>query len=297
MEGIVPEGEGGEHHTYRKAPYRRAMQCPCSTSIPITEEYKMKDLYRTTPHKTSSTTQPGRYGYTTPALPERPGWSDKSEFRFGVDVVNHLPNISIFISRLRSICSIAMEANMNESLFQNDVNGLHSISTLFGRECTHSEYEIDNLTSPGSNIMYSGSLRLWKNAAVQLCIPEELIVDKHNVKDTWSSALRFDSEEAGWFGILSNMMLVYSKYWKGSAFLDSCPPNNSAAGAVVCYDTSGDIFRSPKWNEPTRTNENQVVIKGHYSLRWNCTMTFDAKTAHEELPQEAELAGCFNLPL
>ncbi|GJT32682.1 hypothetical protein Tco_0923101 [Tanacetum coccineum] len=189
----------------------------------------------------NATTQPGRYGYTTPALPERPGWSDKSEFRFGVDVVNHLPNISIFISRLRSICSIAMEPNMNESLFQNDVNGLHSMSTLFGRECTHSEYEIHNLTSPGSNLMYSGSLRLWQNTAVQLYIPEELNGDKHNVEDTWTSALRFDSKE-NWFGNLSNIMLFYSKYWKGSASLDSCPPNNSAAGAVVCYATSGDIF-------------------------------------------------------
>ncbi|GKF62966.1 hypothetical protein Tco_0183020, partial [Tanacetum coccineum] len=86
--------------------------------------------------------------------------------------------------------------------------------------------------------------------------------------------------------------------WKGSASLDSCPPNNSAAGAVVCYATSGDIFRSPTWNEPTRTDDDQVGKKGHYSLRWNCTMTFDAKTACEELPQEAELAALtyhFNL--
>nr|ABX79673.1 putative coat protein [Raphanus sativus cryptic virus 1] len=231
-----------------------------------------------------------KHGMVSPTLPTRPGWSRNRRYRIVTDASSHLPNINIFISRLRSICAAASRNGATEDSFLRDIDGPQYLATLFAQPCSHTANEIANLISPGSNLSYSGDLRLWKLASARLSFVGPLaLLDSAvtDVSDNWTAFLGF-SERSDWFGSINAMMVKYCQFWKGSTTLYECSPASSAAGSVRCIATDTNIFTPPEWNAQQGTHTSfthgDANQAGHYNMRHNAHLTFQATTSVHELP-------------
>lgn len=244
--------------------------------------------------------QSDRFGNVTPSVPQYPGWSTARRFVPLNSIVDIFPNISVFISRLRTICATAATANLTESEFQNHVNGPAFMANLFGRQLTNDAQDRLIVTSPGSNYVYPGSLELWRNANSRLNflkVPSDLTTTTTAINN-WSGFMRFSNfvNEHTWFGPVSAMMAKYCQFFNGSAPLGECSPNSSAAGAIkLDLDSESDIFNGPVWQpqtgagtSPTHGDDNQV---GHYVMRNNARFKVDARCVIEDIPDAHTYAG------
>ncbi|WMV30616.1 hypothetical protein MTR67_024001 [Solanum verrucosum] len=201
----------------------------------------------------------GQFGNVSPSLLATPEWTQANRFSFGNRFASHLPNISIFISRLHSICSIATRPAVTEHLFCNDVDGPRFMATLFSQACVHDENELINVASPGASLTYAGGLRLWQNAAANLSfydLPSPLDISVDHVENDWISALTMNNSSS-WLGPLAAMMAKYCQFWKGSCSLADCSPDGSATGSVRCVATGGtNVFQGPVWTNETGSHNN-----------------------------------------
>lgn len=244
--------------------------------------------------------QNDRFGNVTPSVPQYPGWTTARRFVQTAAITDTFPNISVFVSRLRNICSTASTANITESEFQNHTNGPAFMSNLFGRQLTDDASDRQIVTTPGSMFVYPGSLELWRNANSRLGflkVPVDLQTTTHAVNN-WSAFLRFSNfvNEHIWFGPVSAMMAKYCQFFNGSAPLGQCSPNSSAAGAIkLTRDSETDIFNGPEWSAQTGTgtshqhgDSNQ---NGHYIMRNNARFKVDARCVVEDIPDAHTFAG------
>lgn len=241
-----------------------------------------------------------RFGNVTPSVPTSPDWTTARRFCPRNNVIDCLPNTSVFISRLRSICAVATTAGMTDALFNNHTSGPNFLSTLFGRQLTHDAFDISIMSAPGSSFAYTGSLTLWQAAATRinsLSVPTDLMVTSNAFND-WTSFFRFSNfrNEHVWFGPVSAMMAKYCQFFKGSTPLGDCSPNSSAAGAVKCSrKTDTDIFIDPDWIDQagngTSHQHQDANQNGHYVLRNSVRLIIDATCAVEDIPLSHQYAG------
>ncbi|KAL5701720.1 hypothetical protein ACHQM5_027030 [Ranunculus cassubicifolius] len=263
-------------------------QCfPLNTMwIPGPLVYAFKNLAAFSPSAT------GMFGNVTPALPTYPGWTRARRYSITAPHHTHLPNISYFISRLRSTCAAATMANATEASFANDVDGPCHLSTVFRVPCNNDENERLLVSSPGAALSYAGSLSMWIDASDFLLdlVPPTLDINAAaEIGDSWIQFLRFD-HNINWFGPLATVMARYCQFWKGSCPLSECSPTNSAAGAVRCVADQGtDIFNPPEWvaatGEHNHTQHGSANQTAHYNMCYISHLTFRAFTTVQDLPK------------
>ncbi|CAH9112112.1 unnamed protein product [Cuscuta europaea] len=139
------------------------------------------------------------------------------------------------------------------------------------------------MLSPGAQFALAGRLKLWINAARQLQdngIPPDLDLNKDEVEDTWTAALKLDTSGV-WFSHIAAMMGKYCQFWRGSASLADCSPNSSATGSVKCIMTGegSSIFDSVKWVcSADALNDSTHMNAGHYLLRTYRHLVVSAST-------------------
>jgi hypothetical protein len=237
------------------------------------------------------------FGNVTPMLPASPGWTAARHHRLGAVFEHLLPNISIFISRLRVICTTAVTANMTEMDFMIHQNGPNATEGYFG----HSAANSANLTaSPGASLIYGGSLQLWQNASTRINfmrVPADLVAATPTI-DEWTSVMRFDqfANEHIWFGPVSAMMAKYCQFFNGSAPLSSCPPTTSAAPAVKCRTTGATDLMNPitvtaaagNGTSHTIGNANAAAV---LILRNNARFIINARNVIPDLPDAHYFSG------
>jgi len=239
----------------------------------------------------------GLFGNVTPALPASPGWSAARHHRLADTVESLLPNISVFISRLRVICTTANIANMTEMDFTIHQNGPNATEGFFGHSTTNSA----NLTrSPGSQHILAGNLQLWKNASTRLAfmrVPADL-VNTTNTIDEWTSVMRFDqfANEHGWFSTVSAMMAKYCQFFNGSTSISLCPPTTSAAPAVKCRTTGATDLMDRCAVTPTVGNGTTHTIGDPNAhavliLRNNSRLIVNTRNVIPDLPDAHYFSG------
>jgi hypothetical protein len=249
-----------------------------------------------------------QFGNVSPTLPDSPSWSARTFFSLGqlaqTDVPNkNLPNISVFISRLRTICALAVSTpnntGMTQPAFTNAMNGPNRCNQLFGR--TVDNTEVAALSSPGSMFAYPDQLPLWINANYsisRLQIPQDLSLGAapSTPADSWTSFIRFANNEHTWFGPVSAVMAKYSQFWNGSTTLSEIAPNTSAACAVkLRYDPFlTDIHQAPIFHPavaqvvPPNPNPQNIVavdaVDAYYALRTSARVVVDGTIALKGMP-------------
>ncbi|GER52846.1 coat protein [Striga asiatica] len=244
------------------------------------------------------------YGILTPYVLLAPEWSHESGYVLVEPLCTLVPHIPALISRLRTICSVAVRDNMNDTLFASDVNGPNHAATLFGRNFTNSDNDQLIMHSPGMNLALPGSLRLWQNAASRLELNgiSATLEPDTVVENSWACFLQLNGVSE-WFGPLTAIMSKYSQFWKGSSTLAECSPNGSASGGVkMSIVQQSNLTATPRWNAQTgehnrnsHGNANQI---GHYTLYTNRNLTLDATCTIPDLSHSmwyAAITYAFNV--
>jgi len=180
-----------------------------------------------------------QFGNVCPSLPDSPNWLNNTFFTpgtlNGTNVPNkHLPNISVFISRLRTVSTSAANS-ANQAEFSDKQDSPARCATLFSREIDGTESVI--LNSPGTMFTYAEQHHLWANAAISLAslgIPADIDTANNTPQlyNDWTSFMRISNNEHIWIGPISAMMAKYSQFWNGSTTLDKLEPNCSPCAAV-----------------------------------------------------------------
>jgi hypothetical protein len=268
-------------------------------------------------------TQNDLFGNVSPTLPDSPGWTAANFFTLadynGTQVANkYLPNISFFISRLRSICAAATStpnannAPITQAQFSAHLNGPSSINEVYGRTVDGTDQAMTQ--SPGAGYIYPDFLQLWINASHamgRLSIPQNLEHATAPVPfpNTWTSFWRFEFNEHYWFGPVSAMMAKYCQFWNGSTSLDTIVPNCSAAPAVkLRYD----VFQTTLHNQigytaavaqviPPNPNPNNVQAVAQVHPRYtpidHVRIVVNGRIALPDIPEASVLASivyCIN---
>ena len=94
--------------------------------------------------------------------------------------------------------------------------------------------------------------------------------------------------DTAWFGNVAATMTRYCQFWNASCTLEECAPNNSAAGAVSCQASAGDIFNPPAWiaqaGDHSSHQHGDPNAVGHYQLASTATLTVRATTTVPDIP-------------
>lgn len=244
-----------------------------------------------------------QFGNVSPSLPNTPGWTVANIFRLaahnGTDQVNYLlPNISVFISRLRTITTTALEANMTQGTFSTHVEGPNHLSSLFGRTLTDDANEHHILISPGAAFAYPDNLGLWINASSslgRLSIPNDLVAtagaNQTAPIDQWTAFFRLsqNANEHSWIGPVSAVMAKYSQFYNGSTSLEDIVPNCSAAPAVKSRFTAlSTIYTLPAFTARAGTGASRshgnANCEAHATLRNNARVVMDHRVALKGIP-------------
>nr|WUR08103.1 RNA-dependent RNA polymerase [Coprinus comatus partitivirus 1] len=231
-----------------------------------------------------------RFGNVTPAIPARPGWSAARRGTLAVPSSVNLPNISLYITRLRNVCNTAIQAT-TETEFLVHPDGPAKVSTYFGNTMDDQNIEQWLFSGPGANLAYPGNLRLWQNAATGLnllSIPADL-TPTSAYADHWSAAFRLDNQEHLWFGPVTAVMAKYSQFFKGSVPLSECSPTGSAAGAVklTTNATNGhNSAETPTFVAAVAADaaNHIAAVAAHRVLFARRRAVFDASVAIEDIP-------------
>jgi len=241
-----------------------------------------------------------KFGNVTPYVKTTPGWTNANRYTFQNSQALYLPNVSIFISRLRAICTTATAANMDDTSFANHVNGPNHASNLFGAAMNNTPDEIMQMRSPGAGFAYGGDLRLWQSAAGKLLhnqIPHDLPADFHP-GNNWPAALRFYALDGDrkWFGPVSAIMAKYCQFFKGSSPLEECSPVSSAAGAIKCKTLpTSSLWTTPTWHAAagngTSDQHGNAQARAHFELKHTAELKLDARCAIEDVPDYDKYAG------
>jgi hypothetical protein len=243
------------------------------------------------------------FGNVTPFVKAYPGWNHANHYRFTDAQVLYLPNISIYISRLRTICTTATAANMDDATFANHVDGPNFARTLFGQVIANTNDEQAQMSSPAASFAYGGDLRIWTNAATKLThnqIPTDLAVAAPgtNVANSWPAALRLYAmmNDRKWFGPVSAIMAKYSQFFKGSVSLGECSPVSSAAGSIKCDSlATSTLWAPPEWHPAAGTGTSNQHGNGnaqaHYELKHSAELKLNARCSIREVPDFDKYAG------
>lgn len=247
-----------------------------------------------------------QFGNVSPIVPATPLWSADTEFSFGqynarnVPSFN-LPNISAFLSRLRSITTVATAQGMTQSVFTNHINGPNHCSTIFGATLDDTAQERLLFSGPGLSFAYPDNLALWQNAASalpRLSVPADLSLGANPSApdDDWSTFLRFAGGEHVWFGPVSAIMAKYCQFFNGSQSMDSIAPNCSAAASVkLRNDTTNNIHTPATFVARSGTGDSREHgnnnAEAHRTLRNSARATFNSRVALKEVPDVSVYAA------
>jgi len=251
-----------------------------------------------------------RFGNVTPILPDTPGWTRALFFRLGAynasNVPNRcLPNVSAFISRLRSICTIASAAGTTQATFSANISGPNSIRSLFGSNLNNGVNEQWILSGPGVSYIYPDNLQMWQNTAAslnRLRIPADLVAaagaNATVPINEWSAFIRFsqNANEHEWFGPVAAVMAKYCQFFKGSAPLGEISPNCSAAAAVKGRtDAVHNMHVTPTWNPQAGTGASTEIgnanAAAHYTAKVSSRCVLSVRCALEGIPDNHVYAG------
>jgi len=244
----------------------------------------------------------GRFGNVCPSLPDAPHWTAATFFTPGqlqmTDTLNKcLPNISVFVSRLRSICQTATSAAVTDQRsFMSSQDSPHRCATLFGRQIDDTENAI--LSSPGSMFAYPDQLDMWINAANSLDnlgIPQDLSLAAPQTapNNDWTSFLRLSqfTNEHLWVEPISAIMADYSRYWNGSTNLGSISTDCQTSAAVkMRFDQIGTSIHDPPSTRAEVLAQPQAVppvaaYPQYYIMRTHATSRFDCQVALKTVPK------------
>jgi len=254
-----------------------------------------------------------QFGNVTPTVPKVPDWSRAGKYRLGnyenlsnIDAM--LPNISLFITRLRSLVVAASAANVTQDTFTNGTNSPASVETLFGVVVTNDAQEQWLTRHTGFMFSYADNLSLWQNAArniSRLSIPQDLVGGTTIPVNSWAAFLRFAQtpNEHTWFGPVSAIMAKYCQFFNGSASLDSVAPNCSAAPALKLSPNNGNnIDNGPTFVARAGTGASHqrgdANSEAHYLLRDSARCSFEATLALRGVPDAhvyAAMTYAFNM--
>jgi hypothetical protein len=248
-----------------------------------------------------------RFGNVTPVLPANPGWSRARSGRLADNLELFLPNVSVFISRLRSVCATATTANMTETVFAGHVAGPNHVREIFGIDADSAAQVPPAVRAlartPGAGYVAAGNLQLWQNAAARLNmmnVPTELDVTTalFDERNRWTAVMRFDlvDNEHVWFSNVSAMMAKYCQFFNGSVPLSACPPTTSAAPALKgrlvapssILTTAANSHRLGQHNNDQHGNAD---ARGHVSLANNARVVQNVRSALVDLPDAHAFAG------
>lgn len=226
------------------------------------------------------------FAATTVYLPSQPGWTSDNLYRSAGSLAYLIPNLSLQISRLRSICTVATTANMTETLFLSDPNGPRNVQNIFGEQVANNNRNTSLLQAPGAVFTHEGSLILWQNAARMLAtnsIPADLAVATPTpVNNTWTSFIRFENNEHVWFAPVAAMMSKYCQFWNGSASIADINPVSSAAGAVKMRQTAAtNIYDPPRFVDAVT---GPPAVPAFFRLRTDARFVNDAQIALRDIP-------------
>jgi hypothetical protein len=242
------------------------------------------------------------FGNVTPTLPAHPGWTTRNAFNLGayngVSFIRAcLPNISYFISRMRTICNKATAPNMTQALFSNSVDGPNYVSSLFHTVVANTAAENWLLVSPGGSEAYPDNLQLWQNGAAalnRLAIPPNLNRTATNPTvptNEWTAYFRLSQtpNEHVWFAPASAVMALYSKFFHGSQTMDNVQPNCSAAPAIkLNIRTDSNLIVTPTFTARAGDGSSDQVgnanAEAHYALRHSAILRLDASLALKGVP-------------
>jgi len=218
-------------------------------------------------------------------LPGTPGFA-APDYHFGIGLRALVPNLSLYLSRLRAICTVSLTANMTETLFTSDPNGPRSYQNMFGNQAANAAPFTAYNVNPGTAFVYGGNLLLWQNAARMLAInsiPADLVsATPTPVNDTWTQAIRFENGEHVWFSPIFSLMAKYCQFWNGSVPLSEIPPTSSAAGAVKLRQTAATtIYTAPNF---VAAVPGPPAVAAHFALRTNARFVNDALVAVRDIP-------------
>lgn len=241
-----------------------------------------------------------QFGNVSPVVPNLPGWNTTGQFSLSAYNGQYvptlfLPNISAFISRLRTICSVASTSGMTQGAFSSHLNGPNFCSSLFGTTLSDTEQETRLFRGPGLSFAYADSLPLWQFASTslpRLSIPQDLVLTgttRSTVTNEWASFLRFANNEHQWFGSIMAVMAKYSQFFHGSQSLESVPPNCSASGAIKLTSITGNNLHDPATfiasaGNGTSLENGNANAAAHRVLRFNARAVFDARLALKGVP-------------
>jgi hypothetical protein len=243
------------------------------------------------------------FGSVSPTTPPTPDWTRARHFRLGPyqarnEIVHMFPNISLYFTRLRSICATATAANMTQATFSNHINGPNHIKTVFGRQVDNDVSEVLLTRTPGAMYAYPDNLSLWINASSnipRLAIPLDLVdaaVNPTIPTNEWSAFLRFSQNpnEHVWFAPVAAVMAKYCQFFNGSNNLDNIAPNCSPAPAIKQVATGLDTLNvAPTWIARSGTGASDAHgdtnAEAHYQLRFSGTRSFTPTLALRDVPE------------
>lgn len=221
----------------------------------------------------------------TVVLPPTPGFTDAT-YNFAQPTTRLIPNLNLYLTRLRAICTVATTANMTEALFTSDVNGPRKYQNLYGTQAANNgNFQRSNF-NPGTSLTLGGNLALWQNAARMLAlnsIPNDLVAATPTpINDTWTGAMRFENGEHTWFSPVFALMGKYAQFWNGSLPLSEIFPTSSAAGAVKLRQTNAtDIYANLTF---VPAAHGPPAVLAHFDLRVNARFVNDCQTALRDIP-------------
>jgi hypothetical protein len=222
---------------------------------------------------------------TTVNTPTSPGWTTDNYYRLETNIAFLLPNISLYLSRLRAICTVALTAT-SEMNFLADINGPRKCQNFFGAQVSNTAAFTTLFHTPGLAFAYGGSQLLWQNAARALdinSIPADFVhATPSPIRDSWTNFIRFENHEHTWFATVSAMMAKYSQFWNGSTSLADINPVSSAAGAVKMRQTTDTtIYATPTFVDAVT---GPPAVPAHFVLRTDARFVNDAQIALRDIP-------------
>jgi hypothetical protein len=204
------------------------------------------------------------------------------------DLTFFLPNISVFISRMRVVCATAMQAGMTQANFIHSMNGPLQQSQLFQTQVTQAQHFANALASPGAAFAYPGNLTMWQNAGYRIShnlIPADLDFAQNAVANNWTSFFRFDNNQHVWFGNVAAIMAKYCQFFHGSVPLGEIMPNCSAAGAVKLRHAAGtNIHTGPTYVAGTPAAPPAPAVPAHITFRHDARLTLNGRIAVQDVP-------------
>jgi len=219
-----------------------------------------------------------------------------------------IPNVSLYITRLRSLVVAASVANVTQETFSNGTDSPSSVERLFGQVVDNNNQQQWLIRAPGFPFAYADNLQLWQNAArniSRLSIPQDLVGGTTLPINSWAAFLRFAQfpNEHMWFGPVSALMAKYCQFFNGSVSLDSVAPNCSAAPAVkLSPGEDNNIDTSPTFVARAGTGAShqrgETDTEAHLTLRNSARSVSNATLALRGVPDAhvfAAMTYAFNM--